>query len=163
MTLSYTLRFRDLWWFNAVHHFRSIPAQILFLGLATLFAFSTASGSKCAGAMCAAVGAVVFVLVYLALLAFQLVFNAAFLYSRNNRNVLTHHRVEVKDEGLYEETTYSKCLFLWPGIHKVVRAAGITAVYVTAQTAILIPDRAFSSPSDSEELLRRVQGARKAI
>jgi hypothetical protein len=142
---------------------RSVPAQVCYIALAALFAFSTVSDNKCTAAACTPLAVVAFVLVYAVLLGFQLAFNAAFLFSRNNKNVLTQHRVEVKDEGLYEETTYSRCLFLWPGIHKVIHAAGMTAVYVTAHSAILVPDHTFSSLDDRDEFLRRVKGGRDAV
>jgi hypothetical protein len=157
VTLTYTLRFRDLWRFNAVHQLRSVVVQVFYIGLAALMAYSTASGSECTGASCALPAALTFLLVYLVLLGFQLAFNAAFLFSRNNRNVLTEHRVEVRSEGLYEETAFSRCLFLWPGIHRVIHAAGFTAVYVTAHSAILVPDQAFASVADREQFFRRVK------
>ncbi len=163
MTLTYTLRFRDLWRFNAVHQLRSVAVQFLYIGLALLFAYSTVSGSKCSGAPCALAAVIAFVLVYIVALGIQLAFNAAFLFSRNNKNVLTQHRVEVTSEGLYEVTTYSRCLFLWPGIHKVVHAAGITAVYVTAHSAILVPDKTFASPIDRDEFLRRIKEGANAV
>jgi hypothetical protein len=155
--LTYTLRFRDLWRFNAMHQLRSVAVQFLYIGLALLLAYSTVAGSKCSGALCALTGVIAFLLVYVVALGIQLAFSAAFLFSRNNKNVLTQHRVEVTSEGLYEVTTYSRCMFLWPGIQNVVHTAGITAVYVTAHSAILVPDRTFASPIARDEFLRRVK------
>jgi hypothetical protein len=163
VTLTYTLRFRDLWRFNAVHQLRSVAVQFLYIGLALLFTYSTVSVSKCSGGFCALTAVVAFVLVYVVAFGIQLGFNAVFLFSRNNKNVLTQHRVEVTSEGLYEETTYSKCLFLWPGIHKIVHAAGITAVYVTAHSAILVPDQIFASSTDRDEFLRKIKEGANAI
>ena len=163
MTLTYTLRFRDLWRFNAVHQLRSVAVQVVYIGLASLFAYSTVTGSKCTGGSCALSAAIAFVFVYFVLLGVQLAFNAAFLFSRNNRNVLTQHRLEVRGDGLYEETAYSRCLFLWPGIHKVIHAAGMTAVYVTAHSAILVPDQVFASATDRQEFLRKVKEGANAV
>lgn len=163
MTLTYTLRFWDLWRFNAVHQLRSIPVQVFYVALAAVLASSTVSRSTCAAASCISLAVIAFVLVYVTLLGIQLALNAAFICSRNNQNVLTRHRVEIKEEGLYEETTYSRCLFLWPGIHKVVHAAGMTAIYVTAHSAILVPDHTFASPSDRNAFLRRIKGGRDAV
>jgi hypothetical protein len=158
MTIDYTVRFSDLWRFNAVHQLKSIPFQLLYMGLAALIAWSTAHGDSCsAKGDCIWVGCFTFVFVYVALVAFQFLFNAAFLFTRDNRNVLTSHRVELKTEGLYEETAYTKSLFLWPGIHKVVVAAGFVAIYVTAHSAILIPKRSFTSASAFRQFVDAVK------
>jgi hypothetical protein len=163
MTLTYTLRFRDLWRFNAVHQLRSAAVQCLYIGLAVLFAYSSVSGSKCSGSTCVLPAFITFVLIYIVMLGFQLGFNAAFLFSRNNRNVLTQHRVELRSDGLYEETAYSQCLFLWPGIHRVVDAAGMVAVYVTAHSALLVPNKTFVSSAQRDEFLRTIKANASAV
>jgi hypothetical protein len=96
------------------------------------------------------------------MVAFQFLFNAAFLFARNNRNVLTKHHVELRTEGLYEETAYVRSLFLWPGIHRIVSAAGFVAVYVTAHSALVIPNRSFSSSTQRDEFIRTINANRKA-
>lgn len=163
MIIVYTTRFRDLWTFNAIHQLRSVPFQVLYGGLAVLFAFSTVHGSDCdVKGSCAFLGVFSFVLLYVALVALQFLFNAAFLFARNNRNVLTEHRVELKNEGLYEETAYSRSLFMWPGIHRTVSAAGVVAVYVTAHSALLIPNRSFASAIQRQEFIRAIEASRNA-
>jgi len=163
VTIVYTTRFRDLWRFNAIHQLRSVPFQFLNLGLAVFFAWVMVHGDRCdARGICAFVGVFVFILMYVVLVAVQFVFNAAFLFARNNRNVLTEHRVELRTEGVYEETAYIRSLFLWPGIHRTVTAAGFVAVYVTAHMALVIPNRSFSSSAQREEFIRTIDANRKA-
>ena len=83
--------------------------------------------------------------------------------TRENRNVLTEHRVELRDDGLYEETAFSRSLFLWPGIHRVVSAADFTAVYVTAHSALLIPIKAFESAAQREQFISTLRGKLHAV
>jgi hypothetical protein len=158
VTLVYTLRFRHLWRFNAVHQLRSIPFQCVCMGFALLLVWIALHGSAChARGGCAGLSAFVFALGYIVLLGFQFLFNAAFLFARNNRSVLTEHRVELQAEGVYEETAYNRSLFLWPGINRVVSAAGFVAVYVTAHSALVIPNRTFASPSQRDEFIRSIR------
>jgi YcxB-like protein len=163
VTIVYVTRFRDLWLFNAMHQFRSIPFQALYGGLAAFGAWSAVNESQCHSyGACAVQSLVTFVLFYLAMTAMQFVFNAAFLVSRQNQNVLTEHRVELRRDGLYEETKYSQCMFLWPGILRIVTAAGFIAVYVTAHSAVLIPDKCFDSPDQRARFLDAMKSGTSA-
>ena len=164
MVIVYTVRFRDLWRFSAIHQLRSPVFQAFTVGICALLAWFSVRGSSCTEkGICIAVGLILFILAYVSLVALQFAFNAAFLYARNNRNVLTEHRVEIRDDGLYEETAFSRSLFLWPGIHRVVKAAGFTAVYVTAHSALLIPIKAFESTAQREQFISTVRGKLRAV
>ena len=162
MRIVYVTRFRDLWRFNAVHQLRSIAFQCVMVVVSLLFAWATVHGSHCdSRGYCATVGIGAFVLFYGAGVGGQCLFNAAFLFSRNNQNVLTEHGVELRAEGLYEETAYVRALFLWPGLNKIVTAAGIVAVYVTAHSALLIPNRSFESEAQRKEFIETIRANMK--
>lgn len=163
MKIAYVTRFRDLWRFNAVHQLRSLSFQSLMVLVSLLFAWATVNGSHCgARGYCGTVGVGAFVLVYAVGVGAQCLYNAAFLFSRKNRNVLTEHRVELRAEGLYEETAYVRSLFLWPGLNKIVTAAGFVAVYVTAHSALLIPNESFESATQREEFIQLIRANMKA-
>jgi hypothetical protein len=164
MRIVYTTRFRDLWRFNAVHQLRSLAVQVYFVGISALLTWASVLGSSCGKrGSCLTVGVIFFVLVYFVVVAAQFLFNAAFLYARNNRSVLTEHRIEIKEDGVYEETAYNRSLFLWPGIHKTVSAAGFFAIYVTAHSALLVPDSAFVSAEQRQEFIGAIKGKLNAI
>lgn len=43
---------------------------------------------------------------------------------------------------------------MWPGIQEVIHAAGITAVYVTAHSTVLVPDHTFAEVADRDQFIR---------
>jgi hypothetical protein len=90
---------------------------------------------------------------YFGMWVFQLFFTIVYLFSKKDKNVLTHHINETKDDAFYEETKYSKTFSYWPGIVSAVSRPGFVAVYITAHSAHVIPNRVFSSNSQRAEFL----------
>jgi hypothetical protein len=158
MIVSYQNRFIDIWLFNAEHQARSVVGQAYYLGFAAFFAWIVVSGQDCtASGACRGLGIFSFFLGYLLLFAVQLVFNALFLYSPDNRTLFTDHRVELREDGLQEETRYWQSLFRWHGIRRVISMRSVTAIYISGQAAILIPSRAFPDRAQRTAFVRAVQ------
>ena len=145
MNIRYTNRFSHLWLFHSLHQLRSPLVQGFVVLFAAFFAYSTATGSKCGGGHCVGLGVFAFVILYTVIMGIQLIFNGLYLYSRKNRTVLTEHLLEIRADGVYEETSYNKSLLLWPGIFKVVELPGLVAIYNTPHSALIIPVAAFGS------------------
>ena len=98
------------------------------------------------------------ILAYVVMWLFQLVFTAIYLYSRHdNRTLLTTHRIELQEEGLFEESPFNRTLAFWPGIIKAVARPGFLGVYVAAHQAYIIPKRAFASPDQEAAFLRALR------
>jgi hypothetical protein len=154
MRIQYDIRFSDLLLFNAVHQFLSPPCQILYLLCSVPFywyGLELAEGAPFHAAVIALLGYGIFWIL-------QFSFNVIYLFSRKNHGVLTEHVIELHPDGLLEETKFNKSLFYWPGIVKAVSRPGFIGVYVTPHIAHIIPNRAFSSPSERSEFLAQVRG-----
>jgi hypothetical protein len=158
MNITYTNTFSDIWRFQAVHQFRSLVFQVFSLGISALMAWSTVKNGKCVqSGSCLGLAIFSFVAVYAALITFQFLFNAIYLYSRHNKAMLTGHRVELRENGIYEETAFNQSLFFWPSISRVTTAAGFVAIYVTAHSALVIPVKAFGSAEAHQAFVRAVR------
>jgi hypothetical protein len=157
MRTEYDNTYRDFVTFQCAHQFASPVVQVLIGGIALLI---FAGELPVAGFPVALVSAATW---YAIIWVAQFIFTAIYVYSRNNKAILTRHVVEVRDEGLYEETTYNQSLFFWPGVVKIVRRLGCVAVYVTPHFAHIIPVRAFSSTSQINEFVDAVRVKLRAI
>jgi hypothetical protein len=152
MRIDYELKFRDYLLFNAMHQMLSVPVQLFYGGLAAfIFYLSIGEQSLFAGAIEA-------ILVYLAMWAVQLLFNAFYLAFGKNRSLLTRHIVEIQDNAFYEETKFGRSYHFWSGLAKVISRPGFIAVYINANAAHILPDRAFSSPEHRKEFLSVLKG-----
>ncbi len=157
MRIEYELKYRDYLLFNVMHQLLSVPVQLLYGGFAVLIFFSALGDqSICARAYLA-------VLAYAAMWAVQLLFNAFYLLFGKNRSLLTRHVVEIQDEAFYEETKYGRSYHYWPGLAKVISRPRFIAVYINANAAHIIPDRAFSSSLQRKEFLSALKEKLSAV
>lgn len=151
MRIEYENKFRDLVMFHAIHHFMSPAVQIFYVAIAIfLVKFTEEKG----GLLFHIVYAVI---IYTFLWAVQFVFNFFYLISRENRTFLTTHIIEIRKDGIFEETKFNQTLNLWPGIIKVVDRAGFVAIYSSQNTAHIIPKRAFDSNLYREKFIHIVR------
>jgi hypothetical protein len=156
MRLQYRLNFGDYLLFQAVHQFRSIPLQAMYLLFAwIIYATEVEKSGRLVGLIAA-------IVMYVVLWAFQLVFNVAYLYSSKNKSVLTEHIIELQDEAFYEETPLNRSFHYWPGIAKLMKGPGFVAVYVSAHQAHVIPNRAFASEQQRNNFYRLVKQRMRA-
>jgi hypothetical protein len=151
MRIQYTLKFGDYLLFNAIHQFLSLPLQLTYLGLASLVFFEASRDDRRLGAFILAFA------LYLGMWLFQFVFNIVYLYSRRNKALLTNHIVEIQDDAFYEETRYNKSFHYWPGIVRVVSRPGFAAIYITAQSAHIVPARAFANVEQRVRFVTLIQ------
>jgi ribose/xylose/arabinose/galactoside ABC-type transport system permease subunit len=151
LRVKYKNRFTDIVLFNAVHQLLSPVVQVLYVGLA-LFVFMLAPKD-----FDASVAMVIALFAYITMWIFQILFNVIYLYSRNNRTILTEHILEIQDEALLEQTHFNKSYFYWHGIIRAVSRPGFIAIYTTPFVAHIIPNRAFSSRGERAGFLSTVQ------
>jgi hypothetical protein len=145
--VEYSNTFFDVFLFNAVHQFLSMPIQMLAVAFGG-FVFGHELGRDEP-----LIAATIALSWYCGLWAFQLGFTALILWSRKDRSVLTAHVIELQSEGLLEETRYNKSIFYWPGIVKVVSRPGFVGIYVSSHLALVIPDRSFATPAERDAFL----------
>ena len=152
MRIEYDLKFKDVVLFQAIHQFLSPAVQAVFL-LAAGFVFHAELGDGNEPTLAPAVALTFYVAFWL----FQLPFNAVLLVSRKNGNVLTRHSIELRPDGIAEETRFTQTFVRWPGIAKVVARPGFVAIYLSSQLAHVVPNRAFPSAKDRSEFLAAVR------
>ena len=144
MRVSYTNTFWHIWLFNAIHQLRSYTVHLVYVLMAAGCAFVSAAKTDCGSIGCKVfVGVVMFFFLYCLMWGAQLLFNALYLYLRPDVTVFCERQVELRDDGLHEETTHNKSLFLWSGIIKVVLMPALVCIYVTPSMALIIPNSAF--------------------
>jgi hypothetical protein len=156
MRIEYTNRLPDVVLFNAVHQFLSPVFQTIYVGFFFLV-FYTESESRLLPT-----AAKIALLWYIGAWLFQFALNTAFLASKKNRVILTTHVIEVREDGLFEETVFNRSLFFWPGVVKAVARPGFVAVYIAAHQAHVIPRRAFATRAERMRFLELVSRHIKA-
>lgn len=107
---------------------------------------------------CLYVCAIVALLAYLIMWSTQILFNAIYLYWRNNRSLLIKHIIEIQDGALYVETEFNRSYHYWHGLTKIINRPGFIAVYIHADTAQIVPSRAFSSTGHRLDFLAALTG-----
>ncbi len=147
MQIEYEIKYTDFLRFNVVHQFLSAKLQILFL-LLCVFIFFTSPAS--AGISHAARSAFNW---YVVLWLLQVLLNAIYLYSKNNRSVVAKHRIELQEGALLEETKFNKSYHFWPGVVRAVARPGFIAIYTSSLHAHVIPNRAFATASERADFL----------
>jgi len=158
MRVNYELNFRDFALFQAIHHFLSAPLQIFYLGWAIFISLSAMVGESSSAKVLTAF------YVYLVIWAVALPIQVVFLALGKYRALLTGHAVEILDDGICDQTGFSKSSHFWAGINRVVRRWGFIAIYIHDQNAFIIPNRAFDTADQRRqffcELKQRFANAR---
>ena len=143
MRIQYQLKFLDVVLFQAVHQFLNPVVQSLFL-LLTWFIFQSELNDVPATLRAATVACSLYAIMW----ALQFTFNAIYLISRRNKNVLTQHTIELQEKAVLEETRFTQTLVQWPGVARIVSRPGFVALYISPHMAHVIPNRAFSTSAN---------------
>ena len=70
-----------------------------------------------------------------------------------NLGLLGGRRMHFNPRGMYTHTEAGEFLYYWPSIELIAEYQGSIHVYVTANSAMIIPDRAFDSGDQRQEFL----------
>lgn len=165
MRISYTNNYWHLLLFNALHQLRSPAIQVLCVSIAAAcvyMAFNNTAERGCT-ACALVVVTIAFLGYYFVLMSAQLAFTAIYLYSRRNVTMLTKHSLELREDGLYVETAYCKSLFLWPGIFKISKMAGMVVVYTSPYSAHIIPSSAFPTSVEKNSFVQLLRDRPRTI
>ena len=155
MKIEFKNTFLDILRFNAAHQVRNIPLQVFYFSLFGLFFYYEYSKEGSGNSIIKAL--VISLVFYILMWLFQFAFNIFYLYSKDNKTILTTHIVEIQDESFYEETAFNRSYFYWSGISKIKTISGFIAVYVTPHSAVIIPKRVFSSKRSRDEFLNHLR------
>jgi len=75
-----------------------------------------------------------------------------------NRGLFDRHRVTISPEGVAETSEHGHTSTTWRAIERVVATQEHAYIYTNALAAIIVPRRAFASPSEFAEFVRTAQG-----
>jgi len=146
MIVEYENTLTDVLAFQAFNQFRSRMAQLVALSTALyIFSWRLHFFSHHVEFMEWVWGAADTAIAYVSVWVLQFIFNAMYFASRSNKSVLTRHTVQLLDTELIEETRFNRSHFYWSGIEKITSTFGGLSVYITANSAVFIPRRAFES------------------
>lgn len=151
MRIQYELKFRDLLFFSASHHFLSPVAQAFYLVIPWMTFNSARDDGRSFGIAFAGAA-----LLYLAEWVFLFAVLALDVF-RRNVNDLTEHTIEARQDDIVEETRFTNLVVKWPGVSKVVSRPGFIAVYLAHNKAQVIPNRAFASSAKRVEFVAFVR------
>lgn len=151
LRVEFKLYLRDVLLYSFIHQFLSLTTQLFFVLVACAMMFFAEEGDS---RLTVAVGALV---TYVAMWLVQCLFLVIYFLTLNTKTMLGSRVIEVRDDGLFEETRFNKSLYYWPGILKVVQRPGFIAVYVTGLAAHVIPHRVFPDDIEREKFLTALQ------
>lgn len=141
LRIRYRLRRMDYFVWNLAHQFRMPLMQILVSGIASFIAYESQQPVPA------------FVTSYALMWAAQIAFIALTVLVSKNRFLLTDYTVELRPDGVYVETIYSRYLHYWPGVLRVAQGPGFVAVYGHSQGAHVIPSRAFADEAHRSQFI----------
>jgi hypothetical protein len=151
MRVTYKNTFTDVMRFQVAHQFFSFAYQAIIVALCVFVYYAESETRSPAESLYIALGW--YVLAWLA----QLLLTAFILGTKRGPTDKAEHIIEIQSDALLEETTFNRSLHFWNSSIKVVRRGGLSAIYVTPQTAHVVPNRAFSSRKHRDEFLSLLQ------
>jgi YcxB-like protein len=151
VAIKYSLTRWDLLRWNIYLVNRNRTIWVMLIGLNSLITFQNLNAPEMAERTL--VVTILFVIVWFALMTaivwsvtvLSLALPVAF---KKHKGLLGEHELEIQQEGLVERTAFNEAIHRWAGFHKVVRTRGYLIIYVTDNTAHIVPRRCF--PSDHE-------------
>src|SRR4030095_10396430 len=144
--VTYRNTLADLLWFNFHHAVRSPTNIALVLGLMGMIALIFFQARPKDESLLVNI-IVFFILEGAALLAYALLTGFLVLLqvaSKKNKTVLTEHTLELRDDALVTETAYAKTECKWATVQRLRRTRDYLFIYVSANSANLVPRRAFA-------------------
>ncbi|MDB6172274.1 MAG: hypothetical protein JWL59_1585 [Chthoniobacteraceae bacterium] len=75
--------------------------------------------------------------------------------SQQQPGLFCEHSITLADDAVVEVTSVNEGRNLWSGIHSVINASKYIYIFVAANSAHLIPKRAFSSPEMADAFFQR--------
>lgn len=151
MRIEYKNTFFDLFRFSITHQFFSVQMQSVWLLLCAGLFYLVYAGADFMGALRSAM--VAYVVMWLA----QGLFLFVYLGTQRHKAFITTHSLEIADQGLIETTPYNHSVFYWNGAIKARARPGFMAVYMDANAAHIIPNRAFDSKEARSRFLALIR------
>jgi hypothetical protein len=107
-------------------------------------------------------GIIVFAILSIIMFSALLVLSFPFAFvltqiSGKNKTIMTEHSIELYEDHFLLETQYGRSEFKWDIVQKLRRTRSFIIIYVSKNSALMIPKKAFSSDADWHSFYRFVQ------
>jgi len=143
MVARYTNTYLDALAFSTVQNLRSVPLLAFVLAIAGFVAWSNLPDDA-TGLVKAGTFSLMALLIFVALMALQLLFNAYWFAANKDKNFFTEHNVELTETTFIASTAHTRVEIKWAGVFAVRRAFNRLFVFEGPTRAHCIPARAFS-------------------
>ena len=143
MVARYTNTYLDALAFSTVQNLRSVPLLAFALAVAGFVAWSNLPDDA-TGLIRMVAFTLVTALVFVALMALQLLFNAYWFAANTDKNFFTEHSVELTETTFVAFTAYTRVEIKWAGVFAVRRFFNRLFIFEGPARAHCIPARAFS-------------------
>ena len=154
MEISYELTFYDYWNFNKFSIFHSPKIRninfVLFLVFTVIIIQRIMKNPS--DTLGANLFSFLFQIIVFALLYYFILWSQA-LYVSKKSNILGDQTVTISEDGIIENTSFSKSFFKWHGIKYIKFNKLYFFIFLTDSTGIIIPKRAFTSDVESDNFL----------
>ena len=141
-----------------VAHNRKLVTIILLMCIAVpALTYHTPEGIRFPLVYCALYFVMMAAFMCLLNVAFQIAFQAFWLFANKNRGVVGEHEFEIRDDGLVEKTPFNESLHRWSGFHKIAASRNYLFVFVTDNIVHYIPFRVFASEEDANSFRAELQ------
>jgi hypothetical protein len=137
--------------FQIAHQFSSFGYQAIIFTLCIFVYYAESDSRSRTESLYIAIGW------YLLAWLVQVLLTAFILATKRGPTDKAEHSIEIRSDALLEETMFNRSLHFWSSSMRVVRRGGLCAIYVTPQTAHVVPNRAFSSLRHRDEFLSLLQ------
>jgi hypothetical protein len=143
MNARYTNTYLDALAFATVQNLRSIPLILFALAIAGFVAWSNLPDDA-TGLVRAATFSLMTFLVFVVLMALQLIFNVYWFAANKDKNFCTEHNVEITETTFIAFTAHTRVEIKWAGVFAVRRGFNRLFIFEGPARAHCIPARAFA-------------------
>jgi len=151
MTVTYRNTFRDRLAFAAYHLPRNPFLLAVMIGLFLLITFQSIVPAVRSGPadkpLFARIIAFIIVelLLLLLILAFWTLITLVTMVSRRNKTLYCERTITLSDEAFVTESQYGRSETRWPIVQKLARTRTHIFMYLSQESAVIVPRRAFES------------------
>jgi hypothetical protein len=159
MEITYTKKYRDLWYFHFTESLRSMPSKITWLiaiGV-VIYVHLTSPSTDYSTFESVLASITIFFLLILVLIIYLALFTLITSFSKKNKIFVTEHKLILTDNAIYGETEFSKSEISWNSIIRVKNVRRYILIYIAKHTAIVIPKRYFRSEEEQKALIEYVR------
>lgn len=154
MYLEYEVKFIDNFKFQIAHSLFSKTYQAMYLVVPSLIFFTNYFSQDYQYSL--GLNLATAVIIYFVQLILVVPFIFLYCFFKKDHIVLTKQILEISESGMNYSNKYSREFYHWNKRIKVIEKLGNICIYISANMAIIIPNRVFKTQQQRNELLNFV-------